>query len=142
MPPPHPGPRPEGLPAGLVWPVRIDPLGRAGPTRAQARSRRWRRCSRGLYLPAEVELTVEQRIVEAAALLPAYGGVTGWAALRWLGGTWFDGAARNSQDQRPVVLALGDRTIRPKPDIRTSEERLAPLQVVVHRGLKVTSALR
>ena len=29
--------------------------------------------------------SVEQRIVEAAAVLPSYGGVTGWAALRWAG---------------------------------------------------------
>jgi hypothetical protein len=36
-------------------------------------------------VPADAEQTTEQRIVEAAAVLPAYGGVTGWAALRWLG---------------------------------------------------------
>ena len=31
-------------------------------------------------------------------LLPAYGGVTGWAALRWAGGLWFDGAGARRPD--------------------------------------------
>jgi len=44
------------------------------------------------YVPSWVDATlVEQRILEAGALLPGDGGVTGWAALRWLGGTWFTG---------------------------------------------------
>ena len=41
---------------------------------------RYRRTSHGLYLPVDIDGSVpEQRIVEAAAVLPAYGGVTGWA---------------------------------------------------------------
>lgn len=39
-------------------------------------------------MPADVECTVEQRIVEAAALLHGWGGITGWAGLRWLGCAW------------------------------------------------------
>src|SRR5215216_7791051 len=120
MPPPEPGPRPWGLPAGLVWPVRIDPSGRTGPTSKQSRGPSWRRCSYGLFVPSTVERTPEQRIVEAAAVLPAYGGVTGWAALRWSGGTWFDGTRRGGREEAAVTLAIADRSIRPQAGIATS----------------------
>ncbi|MCW2835256.1 MAG: hypothetical protein JWN68_3209 [Nocardioides sp.] len=69
----------------------IDPLGIAGPTRAEARGKRWRKSSFGLYVLGDVDDTPEQRIVERAALLRGWGGVTGWAGLRWLGGVWFNG---------------------------------------------------
>jgi hypothetical protein len=139
MPPPSPGPRPADLPAGLAWPVRVDPLGRAGPTRVEARSRRWRRCSQGLYVPARAEQNVEQRIVEAAALLPVYGGVTGWAALRWLGGVWFNGTAGGRSLDRPVALVLMDSSIRARPGIAISEERVGPEQLMSHAGITVTT---
>src|SRR5690242_3155835 len=52
----------------LVLPVRVDPTGRDGPTRAQARGPRWRRSSPGLYVPVGTpDDLVEQRIVEAYA---------------------------------------------------------------------------
>jgi hypothetical protein len=120
----------------------VDPKGVTGPTQRQAKSPEWRRSSRGLYVPADVELTVEQRIAEAGALLPAYGGITGWAGLRWLGARWFDGI--RGGDRLPVTLAIGDRSIRPQPafGIVTSEERMDPAELDVFRGLRVTSALR
>lgn len=142
MPCSDPGPRPWGLPPGLAWPVRTDPCGQDGPTKKQARGRSWRRTSYGLYVEAEVEPTVDQRIVEAAAVLPAYGGVTGWAALRWLGGSWFDGSRHGGHERRPVTLAVGDRSIRPQAGIATSEERLDPTELVIHHGIVVTTALR
>jgi hypothetical protein len=93
-------------------------------------------------VPADVELTTEQRIAEAAAVLPAYGGVTGWAALHWLGASWFDGVRRS--ELLPVTLAVADRSIRPQAayGIATSEERMSPTEIVVHRGLRVTVAIR
>jgi hypothetical protein len=118
--------------------VRVDDEGRAGPTRMQARSKAWRRTSRGLFVPAATPQTVEQRIVEAAAVLPAYGGVTGWAALRWLGGTWFDGT--DARGQRPVVLALMDSSIRAQRGIALSEERVDPTQIAAHAGIRTTIA--
>jgi hypothetical protein len=103
------------------------------------RSRDWRRTSQGLYVPSTVELTVEQRIVEAAAVLPAYGAVSGWAALRWLGGSWFDGKGAGGA-VLPVTLALMDSSITSQPGIAISEERLDPTQIQRWRGLRVTSA--
>jgi hypothetical protein len=81
---------------------------------------------------------VEQRIVEAGAVLPAYGAVTGWAALRWLGGSWFDGT--HGAGQLPVTLALMDSSIRPQPGIAISEERLDPSQIRAHAGIRTTDA--
>ena len=137
----QPGARPWGLPRHLVWPVRLDPSGTCGPTPKQSRGPGWRRTSRGLFVPADVQRSIEQRIVEAAAVLPTYGGVTGWAALRWMGAGWFDGTHRGGED-RPVTLAVASRSIRPQPGIATSEERLNPSEIVVVRGLRITTALR
>jgi hypothetical protein len=140
MPSTQPGVRPWGLPRHLVWPVRVDPSGTCGPTPKQSRGPRWRRTSHGLFVPADVDRTVDQRIVEAAAVLPGYGGVTGWAALRWIGGGWFGGT--RGADERPVTLAVASRSIRPQGGIATSEERLGPTEIVVVRGVRVTTALR
>jgi hypothetical protein len=82
---------------------------------------------------------VEQRILEAGAVLPGYGGVTGWASLRWLGGTWFTGT-RADGSALPVTLAAVD--IRPQPGIVPSEERLNADEVIVRDGLRITRALR
>ena len=103
-----PGPRPLALPSDLVWPVRVDPRGVTGPTRGQARTGAWRRTSQGLYVPAAVEQTVRQRIVEASAVLPTYGAVGGWASLRWLGGSWFTGEHHGRTLE--VTLSLMDRS--------------------------------
>lgn len=104
----------------------------------QARGRAWRRTSQGLYVPAAAARTVEQRIVEAAAVTPAYGAVTGWAALRWLGGSWFDGTYAG--EELPVTIALMDSSIRAQAGIAISEERLDPTEIQASRGLRVTTA--
>ena len=130
-----PSPRPLGLAPELAWSVRV---GAGGPTRGQARGRAWRRTSHGLYVPAAAAETVEQRIVEAAAVLPAYGAVTGWAALRWLGGRWFDGA--DAAGRPPVTLALMDSSVRAQPGVAISEERLDPTEIQPYAGIRVTLA--
>ncbi|HEX3930675.1 MAG TPA: hypothetical protein VHW64_08225 [Nocardioides sp.] len=145
MPTSEPGPRPLGLPDDLTWPVRLARNGvGGGPTPAQASGPKWRRSSHGLYVPADVQVTTEQRIVEAAAALPTYGGVSGWAALRWLGGVWFEGLRRGGRERRPVTLAVADRSIRSqlRHGIATSEERMDPTELTAYRGLRVTTPLR
>jgi hypothetical protein len=84
----------------------------------------------------------EQRIVEAAARLPEYGGVTGWAALRWWGGAWFDGLARDGVTRLPVTLATGGTTISRGQGVEISEERLSPHDLTTHDGLRLTTAVR
>ncbi len=129
----------EPLPAGLVAPVCLDPTGMCGPTEGQARGRRWRRTSQGRYVASTVDGSrVEQRIVEAAAVLPEVAGVTGWAGLRWLGGDWFSGLSTGGQSSRPVVIVTADANVRDQPGIVISQERLDPAELVVARGLVVT----
>jgi hypothetical protein len=108
-------------PAGLTLPVsldaRLDGQQIRGPTRGQARSQAWRRTSRGFYVPAGVERTVEQRILEqwfrvASGRRPGECVVTGWAALRLHGAAFFDGLGTDGQTEREVLL-LGPGSITP-----------------------------
>lgn len=132
------GPR-EGLPPGLVWPARRGAEG--GPTEWQTRNGSFRAVGGGLWVSAAVEASVRQRVVQAAARLPAHGAVTGWAALSWLGARWFEGTGPG-QSQRPVTLALGSRhSLRPDDRMRVSQE-LVPVGAIRRvRGIRVTSPL-
>lgn len=126
----------------LVRPMSLDPSGLQGPTPRAARGHRYRRTSYGRYLPAAIDGTVpDQRIVEAAAVLPPAGAVTGWAALHWLGGQWFTGTTA-SGETLPVDLVVCSDDIRPQQGIAVSAERLSPLDVVVVDGLRITSPVR
>ena len=92
-------------------------------------------------MPASVECTADQRIVEAAARVPSHGGVTGWGALRWAGGTWFDGIGPRMVE-RPVPIALGARhSLRPDERIQVSQELVPAGDIGRLRGLRVTSPL-
>lgn len=126
--------------AGLVLPVCVDPAGRVGPTRWEARGPNWRRVGQGLYVPAEVDSTaVQQRIVEAAVALPDGGGVTGWAALAWLGTRWFDGLASDGRTPLPVPLSIRDRAAtKRRQGALLAEDWLFPDDVVRIDGLPIT----
>ena len=93
-------------PTGLVRPVRVDPTGRAGPRRGTAAGPGWRRSSHGLYVPSRVASTVEQRVLEVAVRLPVDGVVTGWAALRLAGASYFDGLGADGRTELPVPVLL------------------------------------
>jgi hypothetical protein len=132
-PPEHPG-RP-----GLVLPVPIDPSGRDGPTRGQARGPSWRRTSHGLYVRSDVDAAdPQQRVLEASAVLPDGGGVTGWGALCWSGGRWFDGTTAGGRVLRPVWLASAAGDVREQRGIRVCAERLSPAELMVLDGVWVT----
>jgi hypothetical protein len=126
----------------LFRPMSADPAGVSGPTPQAVRGARYRRTSRGRYLPATVQGRVpEQRIVEAAEVLPEFGGVTGWAALRWYGARWLDGC-HASGELRRVTLATGYCDILGQRGIHVSQERLGPDELDVVDGLRVTTAVR
>jgi hypothetical protein len=94
-------------------------------------------------VPASVDAEqTPQRIVEAAPLLPSYGGVTGWAALHWLSCHWFDGLERDGATPRKVCLATGDIHVREQSGVAICEEKLDPRDLVVVDGLRITTALR
>ena len=124
----------------LVEPVRVDPAGVHGPPRGRARGPDWRTTSRGLVVPVSVERTPEQRIVEAAALLREGEAVTGWAALHWEGGTWFDGTVDGSRP-RDVPLVTS-REVVTQAGLSLSQEFLAPYDIRVVDGLPITSRAR
>lgn len=132
------GPR-EGLPPGVVWPARRGADG--GPTEWETRSGAYRRVGGGLWVRSTVERHAKQRVVEAAARLPAHGAATGWAGLCWLDARWFDGTGAR-MSQRPVTLALGcRRSLRPDERIRVSQELVPAGEIRRVRGVRVTSPL-
>jgi len=94
-------------------------------------------------VPSSVDGDVpEQRIVEAAAVLPDFGGVTGWAGLRWEGGIWFDGLTPDGESRLPITLATGYSDVRRQPGIEISQERLGQPDLTISDGLRVTLAVR
>ena len=122
--------------------MRIDASGQAGPTRHQANSAHWRRSSHGLFVPSYVELTPQQRVLEAATRLPpGQGAVTGWAALCWIGARWFGGSTATDVHGLPVDLAVR-QDIRPQPGIYVCAERMHPDERMVLDGLRITIPVR
>lgn len=131
-------------PSGVVHPVRLDPTGATGPTRGQARSKKWRQSSRGFYVPAHVDPHVpEQRIVEKSVLLPAGGAVTGWGSLRLQHGGFFDGLDRDGITERPVLLVSGPgRSRRRREGVRWLQDRFTEDEVWVRLGVRCLAADR
>lgn len=119
------------------------PVGVSGgpSTPGQARGPRWRRTVPGLFVPEPSSaLLPEQRILEVGLSLRR-GGVSGWAALRWYGGTWFHGRDADGTTLRdvPVASALHLRT---PPHAVVTEERIAPSDFTCHDGLVCTTPVR
>jgi len=127
-------------PKGLVLPVRTDPEGAAGPTKAAVRGRGWRQTSHGFYVPASTPTDLlEQRIIEQSVRLPGFGAVTGWAACRLHRANFFDGLAPDGKTLIPVPLALGRRgNIRGDSQVSLNYDLLSPREVTVACGVPVT----
>lgn len=129
------GPR-ESLRAGMVWPSRRDPSGVNGPTRNEIRGGRWRQTSYGLYVPSSVERSVDQRIVEAAAVHRA-GVITGWAALRWMRSRWFDEVG-----PVPVGVEMRESPSHQSGLVRTTQEFVRHDEILRVDGLRITAPVR
>jgi hypothetical protein len=94
-----------------------------------------------MYVPSSVDSNVvEQRILEQGSRIPGYGAVTGWAALRWHGATYFDGTGYDGE-LLPVPLILHDG-IRPDPRFTQTESQLACTERCGGRRLPVTTVQR
>ena len=126
---------------GLFVPAAIDVEGELGPTPHEARGAGFRRTSRGLYVPSEISAErPEQRIVEAWAAVGDAKGIaalTGWAALRWLGATWFDGRLDAEGTVLPVDVVSTTR-LRPQPGIAVTECQVDLDTLVEHDGITLT----
>jgi hypothetical protein len=121
--------------SGLVLPVPVDPTGRTGPTRGQAQGLAWRRTSPGLYVPSSTARSAEQRIVQQGARLTS-GAVTGWAALRLLGGGYFDGLDRDGSTELAVPVAAGGDRIRSSPEVSVVRSKVDERDVVIRHGVR------
>jgi hypothetical protein len=127
-----------------VLPVRIDPTGRTGPTRGQAKRSKWRQTTRGFYVPSWVDPTVpEQRILEQSMRLPPGGAVTGWGSCRMQRAGFFDGLLRDGVTPAPVPLCIGAvGQIRETPGNLVSRARLLDDEIVRIAGIPCTRPLR
>lgn len=92
-------------------------------------------------MPADVPLTPEQRVVEAGHLVPTYGAVTGWGALRWCGARGFDGVDRHG-GLVPVTIATPRQRVRAQPGIVVCQERFDVREAVSVDGIWVTHPVR
>lgn len=124
----------------VVTPVRVDPSGAKGPTKAQAAGPNWRRASKGLYVPSGTDSDLpEQRIIEVAQRLPRNGAVTGWAACRWAGANFLDGLASDGVTFLPVPLIVGSHgQMARTTDAVLSYEALRGWESWMRRGIRVT----
>jgi hypothetical protein len=107
----------------------------------ELRSRNYRRSSQGLYVPAYIEVTAAQRIVEAHALIEDGGAVGGWGAAHWQGAPFNDGLMPGGQ-VRPVLVCIGSRRIQRRAGIEISRDRLPAVDLVEIRGVTCTGPLR
>ena len=93
-----------------------------------------------MYVPAAAEVTPEQRIVEAAAVLRADEAVTGWAGLRWQGAAWFEGTDGQTGLWDVPLLARRDRAAPTGAVV--SQEFLHPDEITTVDGVPVTLPVR
>ena len=91
-------------------------------------------------VPANIERTAAQRIVEASAVLGDGEAVTGWAALHWARAAWFNGTLDGVEPRDVPVLAR--RHLVGQPGYAVSQEYLSPADIAVVDGLPITQALR
>ena len=130
-------------PTGLVPATRVDRAGTGGPTRHEvANQKKWARIAPGLYVPAVRSDSVEQRILEQSARLPADAAFTGWAALRWRGAAYFDGTDATGGPLPVPLLLGGDNNLRPHPGSALSWEQLGPTERELVDGIWLTTVQR
>lgn len=79
---------------------------------------------------------VEQRIVEQSVRLPATGGLTAWAALRWRGAAFFDGTDQGGRRELPIPLVIGGTgNLRPDAAVALSWEQFPPWERELVAGM-------
>ncbi len=71
-------------------------------------------------------------------MVPPTGAITGWAALRWQGGRWFDGTDASGQ-QLDVPVLINTHDIRPQPGTHPCGEGTSPENILIVDGVRVTN---
>lgn len=129
------GPR-EGVRGTVTWPLRRADAD--GPSPTEIRRGGVRRTSYGLYVPSGVDRTLEQSIVEAAAV-HRNGVVTGWAALAWMRARWF---GEGDPGPVPIAVGIGHGGGTQPHLVVTDQEFLSPREVMRVDGLRITIPVR
>lgn len=125
------------------WPRGLSELAAVGVTAEMTRSKRWRRSSRGFFVPADTPYTATQRILDVSPLVPPGGAVAGWAAAYVLGVDLLDGRDPVTMATLPVPIHLGRDVGRSAPSgVRFARERLPEAHRQVLHGLPLTSPMR
>jgi len=124
-----------------VRPLETVVLDGHGVAKHELATPRWRRSSRGLYVPGDAPDSVAQRIISAAAAMPDDAAIGGWAAAH-VDGADLDGRDRQLQDQPVDVLLPPGLHRQPVPGIAYRRARLVRGEVSTVGGLRVTSPLR
>ena len=102
----------------------------------------WRRTSPGLYVPADVGVSPEQRIAEAAAQMPPGSALGGWASGYAAGATMLDGLDAQLRPL-PVVMCIPRQLHRTTiPGVRHVRQVLSDDELVEHDGVTFVSPLR
>ena len=126
------------------WPRSAAELAAAGTTRDMTRGPRWRRTSRGYFVPAgATATTTTQRILDIAPLLSASGALAGWAAAYVHGVGKLDGRDPESLASLPIVVNLGRDVGRADTEgVHYVRERLPPGDRQLRHNLGVTTPER
>ncbi|WP_406035427.1 hypothetical protein OG801_09405 [Nocardioides sp. NBC_00163] len=92
-------------------------------------------------MPAYVPDSPQQRVLEASAVVPADGAVTGWAALAWQRVRWVDGCDADGSELPVTILSPGSQA-RVQAGIEVSKERMLPRTRQVVDGVVLTDPHR
>jgi hypothetical protein len=125
-----------------VRPLETVVLDEGGVAKHTLATPRWRRSSRGLYVPADAPTSLAQRIVSAAVVMPREGAIGGWAAAYVHGADHLDGRDRNLKDLPVDVLLPPDLHRLQVPGIAYRRATLRQEDVTTIEGVRVTSLLR
>lgn len=122
-----------------TWPLPVAELIQRGVSRHVLAGPSWLRTSPGFYRPYDAAPpTTAQRIVDAAAALPAGGTIGGWAAGYVHGVDQFDGLDDHTMELLPVPVLSPTTHRRSVNSIRyVQTERSYPLQL--RHGILVTT---
>lgn len=105
----------------------------------------WQRLHHGVHVDGSLDAEdPDLRIAAVAAILPAGGAITGWAALRLLGADDLDGrTGAGGRAPVPVTVSVGrPGVIRPRAGVRLDRTPLPDSDVVEIGGIPVTTPVR
>jgi hypothetical protein len=115
-----------------------------GASKHRLEGPRWRRTSRGFYVPSSgISSTPTQRIVEVAAMVPADAVMGGWAAAYALGTDQLDG--RDDYTLKPIAVPVflpPGLHRKPVPGVHYLQQRLDAADVVTVLGLRFSGPVR